>query len=284
MSTALTLTTPTALATFADSPQLRDAGNNPAVAVQAFAELSAACRMHLDARATGDEYFQEILYVLIEAFPTFRISEIMPAMRDYSLGKTGVDPEDMKTYGQALKPLQVLPIIAARMEANFQKARALQALSAPPAPTPEQEARESELRYAAGVLQKWDYLKERGRVLDGGWQDLSAYDAWIVVKNRPDWFTPEAKAVAKAAAASLNYEEVARLHEMAAPTRLLQNAGFDRAVKTTAVWEHEQELCGGWQNAACLKLLLWGLIPPPPPAERVSPEVIAAVMQEGGAQ
>lgn len=269
MSTALTTTTtPQALAVFADSPPLRDI-TNPDVAMAAFAELATACRVHLPANNTPDEQIKEILFVLADAFPTFRLSEIAPAFRAYSAGKTNIPEEDMKTYGQPLRPAQVRRVLEAYQSAHFAKTQALQATTAP---TPEQEARESELRYAAGVLQKWDYLKDRGRALDGAWYDLSAYDAWIVTKNRPGWFTPEAKAAAKEAVATLDPVEVARLHELSAPSRFLQNAGIERGVKTTAVWEHECEVCGGWQNAAYLKLLLWELVKP------------AAVMQEGGAQ
>lgn len=299
MSTALTLSTaPAALQAFAASPLMRDTRGSAEIAVSAFTELSAACNLHLDAKATTPEHFSEILEVLALSFPSFRISEISPAFRAYSAGLLAVDKEEIKTYGKPLRPDQIVMILDAYRAtgASVEKARMVAALQAPPPLKPEEEQHARNLSFARDVLFRWD----RGRLPYTAWPQIPVAEALILEANRPEWFYTELQETAKQAVMALTEQQANDLHVHKIPAKLVSKkdpnsidpdaiatfvdagpAGIVPGLTFDAIWREECKMASGWRNACYLKLLLWQLIKPAD-VVRVAPAVIEAALQEGG--
>lgn len=213
MSTALTTippTAPSALQAFAASPLMRDTRGNAEVAASAFAELSAACNLHLDAKATTPEHFSEILEVLALSFPSFRISEISPAFRAYSAGQLDILEEDMKTYGQPLKPAQVRKIFAGYQAHHFALAKKLEAAKAPQL-TPEQEMEAAIAALNEERQAQFDGWLSGATPRPAKWGELIATDCKAVMEANPDLFAPF-KPAAYAEAQALTSTQIAEAH------------------------------------------------------------------------
>jgi hypothetical protein len=265
--TILPASAPAALQAFAASPLMRDTRGNAEIAVSAFTELSAACNLHLDAKATTPEHFSEILEVLALSFPSFRISEISPAFRAYSAGLLDIAEEDMKTYGQPLKPAQVRKIFAGYQAHHFALAKKLEAAQAPQL-TPEQEMQADIDRLNAERLADVEAMLSGVKPAPEKWGLLVATDCKALMELRPDWFAAH-KEQAFAAAKSIPEKDVVEAHY---GYTLLSLWDIEKSYWTREYGEH------GATYAIYAKLAVWMLLQ----EKGVAPAVIEAALQEGG--